>query len=868
MKLTPAMQQYVDIKKQYSDCILLFRLGDFYEVIFEDAKLCSSHLDLVLTSKNKKPENPIPMAWMPHHSAEKYIEKLIQHGYKVAVAEQVSDPKPGQLVEREVKQVHTPGTYIQDDAPSFNYVCALTQSGSDYHIAWWEFSLGQYYTKSFTSFESLQKFLLTLSPSECLFASTFSMKEPLEDLLHTYGKTVFSVHDIPRNPEDFIAQVAGVQTVASFGQALSQWREQAFALLAYYLHFTQKAPLHTLQYVRLHNTSDIVLMDDVTVKNLEIFHASYEHDARYSLFGVINNTRTAAWSRLLHRILQHPTQKQDIIAERLGHVAYFRGRQYTRMLHQQLSHTCDIQKTVGTIVYRKTLPVLFARLRKTFELVLHGEVQETWSKLFIPELYRLWMTEQNYKWVQKVYEYLLSVFKDDEDLHNEKNFIRDGYDAKVDELRKIAFHADEVLLDYQTEVQSWTDISCKLKFVSNQGYFVEVSQKDVPAFEEFIKHGDERWDFVRRHTLKAAQRYTSPYLEQLQIEILQSRDKLIEREQSLLMEAKEFLLENQSYLADFSELIAWLDVYSSHALLSIDKKLVAPTITTDSTCQIDDGRHLVIEEFLPRDQDFIPNNIAIWDEEFGDVHIITWPNMWGKSTFLRQNALIVLMAHCGLYIPAKSATIGLVDGIFARVGSGDIIAKNQSTFMTEMIEVANILHNATGRSFVIFDELGRGTSTYDGMALTKTILEYIVQEVKCRTLLATHYHELVELEHKYTQIKNFSVSVYENNKEVVFMKKIVEWGANKSYGIDVAQLAGLPAKIIDQARKHLASLENKQHSGSYQNQSLFVVDTNSTENETPKHSDGIINDLENIRIEEMTPVEALVFLEKLKKKMS
>ncbi|HPC34871.1 MAG TPA: hypothetical protein PLP73_04325, partial [Candidatus Absconditabacterales bacterium] len=439
------------------------------------------------------------------------------------------------------------------------------------------------------------------------------------------------------------------------------------------------------------------------------------------------------------------------------------------------------------------------------------------------ELKRLGLSDYNIESIEKLYKTLQKVLKNDEFIKNDMDFIADGYNAEIDRLRKIAYHSDEMLMDYQNELATVSKVSnVKLKYIINQGYFIEITNKDIQLFESnlasIVDTNNEKFNIVRRNTLKGAQRYNSEFLEKIESKIIDAKSALVEQEFLVLQELKESIGTITNDLNTFANHVAFLDLYTSHAIFSKENNLVKASYSEKGDLEIVEGRHLVVEKFLDQGFQFIPNDLFMDggsgsnkgqdQKEFGFVHIITGPNMGGKSTYLRQNALIVLMAHCGFFVPAKSAKISLVDGIFARIGSGDNLAKNQSTFMTEMIEVANILNNATKNSFVIFDELGRGTSTYDGLALTKAILEYIVTEIKSKTLIATHYHELIALEEVYEGIKNYSVSVYETDKDVVFMKKIVKGGADKSYGLDVAKLAGIPNIILQRAEENLNNLHS------------------------------------------------------------
>ncbi len=897
MAFTPAIIQYLDIKKAYTDCILFFRMWDFYETFFEDAKTCSKVLDIVLTSKNKNSENSVPMAGIPYHSADKYITKLIANGYKVAIAEQTSDPVPGKIVERAVVNVITPGTYIQETKKEFIYTMAITFvpyiDRQNYHIARGDFSIGDYWTKSFTHVDEALKFILTIRPVELIFDVNFPEKETISVPLQHYMTCLISVRDLPPDLENFLANTTHVQKHTSYGKALEAGRLAVTCLLFYYLKHTQKHSLTNITKISFHSQDTFLILDEVTIKNLEILSSSYEHSEKYSLLHSIDNTQTAGGSRLLRYIITNPIKDQHQITRRLDNIEHYLNNgtmerwspspQQTNngsihndwkstRIHQLIHHVRDISKLVSTLLYKKLLPSTFIKLRSTLRIFLE-------NKFLLDELCHLGLSETAQNYVQHLYNYLEQILKNDEEYKDDIDFIRDGYQNDIDELRKIAYHSDELLMQYQQELaQIWGIPNIKVKFILNQWYFLEVTNKDIQQFEKQVlsilwwvtDNEKDKYHVIRRNTLKGSQRYSSPYLEDLQINILKAKDTLRALEFSLLQQAQQKITEWIQELNEFAEKISRLDVFVSQALLAKEKKFIKPEFIWWDTLTIIEWRHPVIENHLPSWQQFIPNSLQLdetTDEWF--LHIITWPNMWGKSTYLRQNALIVLMAHCGLFVPAKECKLSIMDAIFARIGSGDIIAKNQSTFMTEMIEVANILNNASKKSFIIFDELGRWTATYDGLALTKAILEYLVTHVGSKTLIATHYHELIQLEETLPGVKNFSVSVYETEKEVVFMKKIVSGWASKSYGLDVAKIAGIPKTILEQARIYLDTLEQKQRN-SYEEQEKMGKDVLPFTFPLEQHSEislayeKIKSLLKSYDLNDITPLQALQLLSKIK----
>lgn len=862
-------------------------MGDFYETFFEDAKICSKVLDIVLTSKNKNSENSVPMAGIPYHSADKYITKLINNGYKVAIAEQTSEPIPGKIVEREVVRIITPWTYIQEAKKSYTYTMAMTfipyTNGNSYHLARWDFSVGEYRTKSFSDIQELQKFIIAVKPVELVFDIDFPEKETISVPVQQAMKALISIWDIPPDPEKFISWITGVQQISSYGKALEDGRLATIALLFSYLNHTQKSSLTNITKISFHSQDTYIILDEVTIKNLELLSSSYEWSEKYSLFHILNTTQTAGGSRLLHHTLTNPIKSLEQLQRRLDMIEkYFSDQEKSKNIHHFLCNVRDIPKLVTTILYKKLLPNTFIKLRSTLRIFFE-------NTFLLDELKILWLTEISNNYLQHLYNYLEQLLKNDEEYKNDIDYIRDGYHEKIDELRKIAYHSDELLLQYQQELAQAAGIpTVKVKYVLNQGYFLEVTNKDIENFEKNINwkfkiengEWDGKFEIVRRNTLKWGQRYSSPYLENLEWKILEAKDILSKMEYEFLEQAKTKIHDNMKQLHEFAEKISQLDLFVSQAILAQEKKYIKPLFVKNDTLHIIEGRHPVIEEFLPRDQQFIPNDLQLdawymihdtwWtttDNWF--LHIITGPNMWGKSTYLRQNALIILMAHCGLFVPAKECQLPLMDALFARIGSGDNIAKNQSTFMTEMIEVANILNNATKNSFIIFDELGRGTATYDGLALTKAILEYLVITIKAKTLIATHYHELIQLEETHPGVKNYSVSVYETDKEVIFMKKIVKGGASKSYGLDVAKLAGIPATIVERAKGHLEELEQEKRTRDkgQGNKNKNLLPTTFDLSPNPEYwikYEKLKSLLDTYDLNNITPLQALQILDKIK----
>lgn len=880
MKYTPAIQQYLYIKDKHKDCVLFFRLGDFYEVFFDDAKLCSKSLDLVLTSKNKNSENPIPMAGIPYHSADKYIKRLIDFWHKVAIAEQTSDPVPGKIVEREVVGIATPWTFIsENESKDFSYIASIVyreyKDWENYHISWWDFTVWEYNTKSFKNFDKVQNFLGTLRPVEIVFDVDLPNKENLKEKILNNIDVLVSVYEVPVDVEKYITEQCKIQTIYSYGQALEKWRLSAFGLILNYIKNTQKNNISNISNISFHGNDDRVLIDDITIKNLEIFNSNYENNEKYSLVWVLDNCKTSAGSRLLRWLLMNPIKEKQKLENRINNIDYYlKNLENTKRINNVFWSVSDLQRIISTILYKKINPLVFVKLRSLLEMFFD---KNNWiSKLLLDELIRLGLKKNNLDKVEEIYKYLKKILKEDEFIKNDMDFISDWFDENIDKLRKIAYNSDEMLMDYQQELVNNSKINnVKLKYVTNQWYFIEITNKDIKLFEENLDslsyQDKEKFSMIRRNTLKWAQRYTSEFLERVQEKVLEAKESLAYHEFFLLEELKNSISLISNDIYEFANKIAWLDFYASHAIYSKENNLTKPMYVDKWNLEIEDWRHLVVEKYLEKDQQFIPNNLFMDNFPIskkgrvndGFLHIITGPNMWWKSTYLRQNALILLMAHCGFFVPASVLKTPILDWIFARIGSGDILAKNQSTFMTEMVEVANILNNATENSFIIFDELWRWTSTYDWLALTKAILEYVYTKIWAKTLIATHYHELIKMEEEFENIKNYSVSVYETEKDVVFMKKIAKWGSNKSYGLDVAKLAGIPQKILENAQYNLDSLENKSSSWKEKNKDNLFVENKFIKVNDPKHEKikSIINSFD---INNITPLQSMQLLEKIR----
>ncbi len=851
--MTPAQRQYMELKAQNKDSILLFRMWDFYEAFFQDAKIVSKELDIVLTYKDKKSENPTPMAWVPFHSVDKYLPKLVEKGYKVAIAEQIWPVVPWQLVKREVVNVLTPWTFLNETDNKYTYICAISSKESNdwnYHIAYWDFSIWNYFTKSFKEFDEFLKYITKLNPSEVVIDIDFLNKQELKEYIKAYLGTIVNIHDIPYDVKTFLKNNLKVEKIEWYWKALDSWRAESFALLINYLLTMQKQSLKNISQISYISDENKVKLDENTIRNLEVFKSSYEWQKKHSLFAVINNCKSWMGNRKMIDIISNPINDINKINTRLKHIQYYiQNTELREKIIDDIKELNDIPKIISTLLYKKNSPVLREKLKNSLSIVFKWDSKN----YFIENILKIDPEEND---IEKIFEFSEKLNLAIKEQSNEYDYIQEWFSDEIDKIREFANNSSKLILEYQQEVCNHTKLNLvKIKYIKNQWYFIETSKKDSKQLENNANSENEKFDFVRAQTLKNQERYTTTYLQNLQEKIDKSKDELNKLQKQVLDNLLEELLSLSKWINKLSDNIWFLDLFTNFSKFAEENDWTMPTLTQTWETEIINWRHPVIEKYLPSNENFVPNDLKI--NNTNSMQIITGPNMWWKSTFLRQNAIIILLAHCWLYIPCQSWKIATVDWIYARVWSWDIIAKNQSTFLTEMIEVANILNNSTKDSFIILDELWRWTSTYDWVAIAKAITQFLAEKTKAKTLFATHYHELIKLEEKYKNIKNYSVSVYETDKQVVFLKKISEWWANKSYGIDVAKIAGLPKEILDNARHNLQELESK--SISIKQNTLFE------EKEINKKDEKIKEELDNIDINNITPMQALDILNKLKK---
>ncbi len=803
------MQQYEDAKAACGDAILLFRMGDFYELFFEDAKIAAERVGLTLTSRDKHSDNPVPMAGFPYHQLEGYLGRLIAQGMRVAICEQVEDPKQAKgLVRRDITRVVTPGTLTDDallDPRESNYLAGIAASRSAVSgtgtvgVAWVELSTGRFLAATFPA-DRLRDELGRIGPSECLLSE--EVRGPDWGIPE---RTMITA----RPPWEFAHETALKQLSEHFGTATLEGfgfgEEDALAVRAAgavlsYLRETQRASLDHIDRLVPYRVGQSLEIDQATRRSLELTRTMRDGQREGSLLSVIDRTVTPVGSRMLADWIANPLtdleairQRHDVIEELLDEPAFCRD------LQAALKGIYDLPRLLARVATGRCSPRDLSYIAQTLEAL--PAIKEQVSARRSPLLRRL---HESLHLCPELRDHLLLALADECPLvARDGGYIRAGYHPPLDELRGLATGGKEWIARYQAEQLQVTGIpSLKVGFNSVFGYYIEVTNA----------HRDKiPTSYIRKQTLKNAERYITPELKEYEEKVLSADEKAKALEYDLFVQLREEVQTEARPLQSTADTLAQLDVLIAFTELARRQGYCRPTMVELAVLQIIDGRHPVLDIVEPQGT-FVPND-TLADEETGSILLITGPNMAGKSTYIRQVALLTLMAQAGSFIPARTATIGIADRIYARVGASDELSKGQSTFMVEMTETARILNTATARSLVILDEIGRGTSTYDGLSLAWAIVEYLHDRIGCRTLFATHYHELTDLQQTLPRMRNLNVSVKEWQDNVIFLHKIVDGAADKSYGIHVARLAGVPASVNERAKQILARLENEHLDG-------------------------------------------------------
>jgi DNA mismatch repair protein MutS len=872
-QLSPAMRQYQQFKQQYPGYVLFFRMGDFYEMFWEDAKLAARVLGVALTSRSRgglEAEDAIPMAGVPFHAVESYLRRMIAAGYKVAICEQTEDASQAKgLVKRDVVRLMTPGTLTDDpllDGRADNFLAAVAfavtrDAGFRTALAWVELSTGACVATSGDEGQVLDE-IARLKPAEIL------IPERATGQPHEIGKAIeaLGVKPItvrpgwqftPHHAREQIQRQWQARTSAGFGFADDDPALCAVAALLSYLEETQKTGLSHIRPPKKHVVEEHLSIDPASYRSLEIDRTVRSGSTEGSLLSAIERTRTAMGARLLRQWLRYPLCDVEHITARQGAIAALLDAPQTlRQIVASLQDVCDIERVIGRVAVGRANPRDLAALGKCLRSIprLLDQLESLPdSKAVSPELAssRSFCGEQS--------NYLASAILPDPAPHlREGNVIAPAFDAELDHLRDIGTNSAQWLANYQSKLASQNNIpSLRVGYNKVFGYYIEVTNA----------HKDKApTTWTRKQTTTNSERYITPELKEFENEALGARDRAIALEQSLFEQVRQALLPHVNAFQELAYGIARVDVLASLAILAQERRYCRPSVVEERVLEIEDGRHPVFEQQLG--SEFVANDVRFTESD--SLLLITGPNMAGKSTYIRQVALITLLAQVGSYVPAKSATIGLVDRLFTRIGASDELHAGQSTFMVEMIETANILNNATERSLVILDEIGRGTSTLDGLSLAWAIAEHIASEVRCRTLFATHYHELTDLAQRFTGVRNLNVAVREWEDQVIFLHRIVEGGTDRSYGIHVARLAGVPRAVLERARQLLSEL-SVQHVGRPRVSRSRKSDRAAAQDDSqlPLFLDPaqeLRQQLLSLQLDELTPVQAFDLLRQWKQK--
>lgn len=805
MPLTPMMQKYMETKEEYKDCILFYRLGDFYEMFFEDAKICSRELELTLTGKSCGLEERAPMCGVPFHAVDGYLNKLVVKGYKVAICEQVEDPKEAKgLVKRAVTRVVTPGTNLNTqalDASKNNYLMCVVYTTNAYGVSYVDVTTGDYFLAEFESTNQLLDEIGKTLPSEIICNDSFLVSGvDFEDLQGRLGVAVSAVdswHFDEERCKETLKRHFKVGSLAGLGLDNYSIGVVAAGAVMQYLEETQKISLDHITKIHPYISGHYMLLDRSTRRNLELCETMREKAKRGSLFWVLDKTKTAMGARMLRNSIEQPLLHLDEINDRLDTVQALNENAINREeLREYLGPIYDLERLVSKISYRSANAKDLIAFRQSLSML---PPIKTILSSFEGTLLRKYGYEMED--LRELHDLIDAAIEEEPPLSiREGGIIKDGYNEEVDRLRHAKTDGKAWLADLLEEEKERTNIkNLKIKYNKVFGYYLEVTN----SYRDLVPD-----DWTRKQTLANAERYTTPRLKELENTILGAEDRLYNLEYDLFCQVRERIYGEIAKVQSAAKIIAAVDMFASLALVAEQNGYVRPAMDRSGTIHIKDGRHPVVEKMIPNDM-FVCNDTYL-DNDKHKIAIITGPNMAGKSTFMRQAALLVLMAQIGSFIPARSAQIGIVDRIFTRVGASDDLASGQSTFMVEMTEVANILRNATKNSLIILDEIGRGTSTFDGLSIAWAVIEHIANTkiLGAKTLFATHYHELTELEGKIDSVDNYCIAVKEQGDDIVFLRKIVKGGADKSYGIQVAKLAGVPESVLHRAKEIVEQLSD------------------------------------------------------------
>ncbi len=869
MALTPLMEQYYKIKEQYKDSILLYRMGDFYETFDDDAKIVSQVLGIALTKRGKTEQmEDIPLAGFPYHALDNYLYKLVKAGYRVAICEQVEDPKLAKgIVKREVVEVVTPGVAISDKILNHkinNFLCSIVVDKNYTGISFSDISTGEFYVFEIENSKLIEQ-LLFINPAEIiiskkdkpLYESIIARNLPeakitkLEDWVFTYDYC-----------EELLLKHFNVASLKGFGIDQLELGIIAAGSNLHYLKETQKANLHHITKIMFYNPSDYMLLDNTTKRNLEIIYSIQDYSRQGTLISILDKTLTPQGSRLLKKWISAPLIKLKPIQKRQQVVKFLYENDDIKLkLQNYLREIADLERIVSKISTGKANPREIVALK--LSLIQIKNIKEILSNSGNDTIIQILA---NLNPLEELIAKIQNMLTDSPPATIlDGNVIRPGYFKELDDLRNLSENAKDWLVDYQNKERERTGISSlKVNYNKVFGYYIEITNthKDkVPS------------DYIRKQTLVNSERYITEELKDYETKILTSSERIYQIELELFNKLREDILTYVDVIQMNSKMVAMLDCFQSFAQISKENNYVMPIVDESTVIDIKQGRHPVVEKILLPEEHFTPNDVYL-DTEKQQIIILTGPNMAGKSVYLRQIAHIVLLAQIGCMVPAEYARIGIVDRIFTRVGASDNIAAGESTFLVEMQEAANIINNATYKSLILLDEIGRGTSTYDGISIAWAITEYIHENpsIAARTIFATHYHELNEMAKLFTRIHNYKVDVKEIDNKVIFLHKVTEGYADHSYGIHVAKMGGLPDWIVNRANEILDHLEGKEQTViNLKRTRIIKMPRKNQETEYSLFEfvdDSIRNDLSQINIDEISPIEALHKLSELKQKIN
>ena len=874
--LSPMMQHYLQVKEQNKDCIIFYRLGDFYEMFFEDAKVVSKELELTLTGRACGLEERAPMCGVPFHAADTYLNRLVQKGYKVAICEQVEDPSTAKgIVKREVVRIATPGTNIDMqalDETKNNYIMCIVYSVEKYGISIADVTTGDFFVTEVDSERKLIDEINKFSPSEIICNEAFymsgvdvsDMKERLRIAVTSLDAWYFG-DDLAK--ETLLSHFK-IHTLEGLGLQDYDCGVLASGALLKYLYETQKNSLSNILSIHPYSIGKFMIIDSSSRRNLELVETLREKQKRGSLLWVLDKTKTAMGARLLRSYVEQPLIDKSEIIKRQDFISVLNKHEITREeIREYLNPIYDLERLITRITYQTANPRDLIAFRNSLEMLpaiemLLGDLSCT----LVQEI------RDEFDALRDLYDLLCESIQEEPPISSrDGDIIKEGFHEEVDRLRAAKTEGKSWLAELEANEKEKTGIkNLRIKYNKVFGYYLEVTN----SFKDMVPDY-----FIRKQTLTNAERYITPELKELEDTILGAEDRLTSLEYELFKAVRDHLAENVARIQRTAKAIAKIDVFASLALVASRNNYCKPKINESGILDIKNGRHPVVEKMITNDM-FIDNDTYL-NNSNNRIAIITGPNMAGKSTYMRQTALIVLMAQIGSFVPATSANIGIVDRIFTRVGASDDLASGQSTFMVEMNEVANILRNATSNSLLILDEIGRGTSTFDGLSIAWAVVEHIsnTKLIGAKTLFATHYHELTELEGKLNGVNNYCIAVKEKGDDIVFLRKIIKGGADKSYGIQVAKLAGLPDSVIERAKEIVNELVNNDITDIVRNLS---VDTSSKKSKKVHldevdltqmslfdtiSDDDIIDELRNVDIGNLTPLEALNKLYELQNKV-